>query len=132
MRDHMRVELTLSALLMAVQRQRPPADLLQHSGRGSQYVAEAYVAQLAAMGAVPSMSRKGYCYDNAPMESFFHTLKVELAHGEPWATRDSSPISRATTIEPACTPPSAISRPSKPRSAWQAKSSSTQMEEDQC
>jgi transposase InsO family protein len=90
MRDHMRVELTLSALIMAVQRQRPPPGLLQHSDRGSQYAAEAYVAQLAAIGAVPSMSRKGCCYDNAPMESFFHTLKVELVHQQRWATRDEA------------------------------------------
>lgn len=90
MRDHMRVELTLSALIMAVQRQRPPPGLLQHSDRGSQYAAEAYVAQLTAIGAVPSMSRKGCCYDNAPMESFFDTLKVELVHGQRWATRDEA------------------------------------------
>jgi transposase InsO family protein len=51
MRDHMRVELTLSASLMTVQRQHPPAGLLQHSDRGSQYAAEAYVAQIAAIGA---------------------------------------------------------------------------------
>jgi transposase InsO family protein len=90
MRDHMRVELTLSALIMAVQRQRPAPGLLQHSDRGSQYAAEAYVAQLTAIGAVPSMSRKGCCYDNAPMESFFHTLKVELVHGQRWAIRDQA------------------------------------------
>jgi putative transposase len=70
--------------------QRPPAGLLQHSDRGSQYAAEAYVARLAATGAVPSMSRKGCCHDNAPMESFFHTLKVELAHEQRWATRDDA------------------------------------------
>jgi transposase InsO family protein len=90
MRDHMRVELTLSALIMAVGRQRPAPGLLQHSDRGSQYAAEAYVAQLTAIGAVPSMSRKGCCDDNAPMESFFHTLKVELVHGRRWATRDEA------------------------------------------
>jgi len=90
MRDHMRVELTLSALIMAVQRQRPPAGLLQHSDRGSQYAAEAYAAQLAAIGAVASMSRKGCCRDNAPMESFFHTLKVELVHQQRWATPDEA------------------------------------------
>jgi transposase InsO family protein len=87
MRDHMRVELTLSALIVAVQRQRPGAGLLQHSDRGSQYAAEAYVAQLTAIGAAASMSRKGCCHDNAPMESFFHTLKVELVHQQRWATR---------------------------------------------
>jgi hypothetical protein len=128
----MRVELTLSALLMAIQRQRPPTGLLQHSDRGSQYAAEAYGAQLTAIGAVPSMSRKGCCYDNAPVESFFHTLKVKLAHGKRWASRDDPRRNLFAYIEgyynrAACTRPSAISRPS---SAWQAKPLSTQMRED--
>lgn len=90
MRDHMRTELALSALMMAVQRQRPPRGLIHHSDRGSQFAAEAYVKQLAAINAVPSMSRTGNCYDNAPMESFFHTLKVELVHQHRWATRDEA------------------------------------------
>ncbi len=90
MRDHMRTELALSALMMAIQRQRPGRGLVHHSDRGSQFAAEAYVNQLAAVGAVPSMSRTGNCYDNAPMESFFHTLKVELVHQQRWATRDEA------------------------------------------
>ncbi len=87
MRDHMRAELSVAALMMAAQRQRPAAGLICHSDRGSQYAAEAYRKQLAAMGARPSMSRSACCYDNAPMESFFHTLKVELVHQRRWATR---------------------------------------------
>lgn len=55
---------------------------------GSQYAAEAYRTQFADMTATPSMSRTGCCVDNAPMESFFHTLKVELVHQRRWATRD--------------------------------------------
>jgi len=90
MRDHMRTELPLSALMMAVQRQRPAPGLIHHSDRGSQYAAEAYQRQLAAMDAKPSMSRTGCCYDNAPMESFFHTLKVELVHQRRWATREEA------------------------------------------
>lgn len=90
MRDHMRTELTLAALMMAVQRQRPAPGLLHHSDRGSQYAAEAYAGQLAAIGAVASMSRTGNCYDNAPMESFFHTLKVELVHQRRWTTREEA------------------------------------------
>ena len=88
MRDHMRTELALSALMMAVQRQRPGRGLVHHSDRGSQFAAEAYAEQLALIGATASMSRTGNCYDNAPMESFFHTLKVELVHQRRWATRD--------------------------------------------
>ncbi|MEN3233020.1 IS3 family transposase [Methylobacterium ajmalii] len=90
MRDHMRTELTSAALMMATQRQRPPAGLICHSDRGSQYAAEAYRRQLADIHAIPSMSRAGCCYDNAPMESFFHTLKVELVHQRRWATRDEA------------------------------------------
>ncbi|HEY4985389.1 MAG TPA: IS3 family transposase [Bradyrhizobium sp.] len=90
MRDHMRTELPLAALMMAAQRQRPVAGLIQHSDRGSQYAAEIYRKQLAAMAATPSMSRTGCCYDNAPMESFFHTLKVELVHQCHWAKRDEA------------------------------------------
>jgi putative transposase len=90
MRDHMRTELTLGALIMAAQRQRPVPGLVHHSDRGSQYAAEAYAQQLALMGAKPSMSRTGCCYDNAPMESFFHSLKVELVHQRSWATREEA------------------------------------------
>ena len=61
-----------------------------HSDRGSQYAAEAYRKQLASMKATLSMSRTGCCYDNAPMESFFHTMKVELVHQRRWATRDEA------------------------------------------
>ena len=89
MRDHMRTELTLGALIMAAQRQRPGPGLIHHSDRGSQYAAEAYAQQLALMGAKSSMSRTG-CYDNAPMESFFHSLKVELVHQHRWTTREEA------------------------------------------
>ncbi len=90
MRDHMHAELSVAALMMAAQRQRPAAGLICHSDRGSQYAAEAYRRQLAGMGAKPSMSRTACCYGNAPMESFFHTLKVELVHQRRWATRDEA------------------------------------------
>ena len=86
----MRTELPLAALMMAAQRQRPAAGLICHSDRGSQYVSEAYGKQLALMKAAPSMSWTTCCYDNAPMESFFHTLKVELVHQRRWATREEA------------------------------------------
>lgn len=60
MRDHMRAELSVAALMMAAQRQRPAAGLICHSDRGSQYAAEAYRRQLAGMGAKPSMSRTAW------------------------------------------------------------------------
>ena len=90
MRDHMRTELPLAAVMMAAQRQRPAEGLICHSDRGSQYASEAYGKQLTAMKAKPSMSRTACCYDNAPMESFFHTLKVELAHQRRWPTREDA------------------------------------------
>ncbi len=99
MRDHMRTELPLAALMMAAQRQRPTAGLICHSDRGSQYASEAYGKELAAMQARASMSRTACCYDNAPMESFFHTLKVELAHQRRWPTRDQARIDLFAYIE---------------------------------
>jgi len=90
MRDHMRTELPLAALTMAVQRQRPQPGLIHHSDRGSQYVSGDYQHALASSGIVPSMSRKGNCWDNAPMESFFHTLKTELVHHKNYATKEEA------------------------------------------
>lgn len=88
MRDHMRAELATSALVMAIQRQRPPTGLIQHSDRGSQYASRDCRDLLQAAGMWQSMSRKGCCYDNASMESFFHTLKVELVHRTRFETCD--------------------------------------------
>lgn len=87
MADHMRGELTLAALRMAVARQRPGRGLTHHSDRGSQFAAGAYRAALAGIGARCSMSRKGDPFDNAPMESFFKTLKAELVDEADYATR---------------------------------------------
>ena len=72
--------LPLDALQMARRQRRPKAGLLHHSDRGSQYASEAYRERLAAWSVSPSMSRKGNCYDNAAMESFWSTLKEELVH----------------------------------------------------
>jgi len=83
-------ELTLAALDMALQRRRPLPGLMHHSDRGSQYAAGAYQKQFAEHDIVCSMSRKGNCWDNAPMESFFHTLKTELVHHRDYQTRDEA------------------------------------------
>src|ERR1019366_3850386 len=69
LRAHMRAELTTAALTMAVQRQKPLPGLIHHSDRGSQYAAAGYRKLIKAVGKVHSMSRKGNCWDNAPMES---------------------------------------------------------------
>ena len=72
---------------MAIVRQRPPPGLIHHSDRGIQYAAEPYRLALARSGITPSMSRKGDCLDNAPMESFFHSLKTERVHHRIYGTR---------------------------------------------
>jgi len=87
MRDHMRVELASSALTMAIRQQRPQPGLIHHSDRGVQYASQDYRAILSSAGITASMSRKADCYDNAPMESFFHTLKTELVHHRQYKTR---------------------------------------------
>jgi len=76
---HMRDELVLEALGNAVRARRPPPGLIHHSDRGSQYASDDYLAELERHGIVPSMSRKGDCWDNAVVESFFATLKTELS-----------------------------------------------------
>lgn len=72
--------LTLKALQMALNRRRPLPGILHHSDRGSQYASARYQVLLTSQKMVTSMSRTGNAYDNAPMESFFATLKTELIH----------------------------------------------------
>lgn len=80
-------DLTLNALNMAIRQRRPSPGLIHHTDRGSQYACKAYRTALDSHGIVASMSRRGNCYDNAPMESFFHSLKVELIYGRRFRTR---------------------------------------------
>lgn len=70
--------LTSAALAMAIHQRHPPVGLIHHSDRGSQYTSATYHRMLAQIGATVSMSRRGNCWDNAVMESFFATLKVEI------------------------------------------------------
>ena len=79
-------EVALVALRRALASRRPPPGLVHHSDRGVQYTSAAYRAELAAAGAVPSMSRAGNCWDNAVAESFFATLDTELRAEADWAT----------------------------------------------
>ena len=80
-------ELTLRALDVALGWRDPEAGLVHHSDRGSQYAAKDYRKKLKARGITVSMSRKGDCWDNAPMESVNGTLKVECVHDEHFVTR---------------------------------------------
>lgn len=87
MEKHLTRELVIKALQMAVINRRPGPGLLMHSDRGIQYASLEYHKLLKKYGTICSMSGKGDCYDNAVMESFFHTLKVELVHGNVFETR---------------------------------------------
>jgi putative transposase len=87
MSETMPQELTIEALHVALGWRDPPDGLVHHSDRGSQYAANDYRDVLKARGITVSMSRKGDCWDNAPMESANGTLKVECVHGEHFKTR---------------------------------------------
>lgn len=82
--------LPLAALKMALRQRRPGAGVLHHSDRGCQYARAAYRQALAQHGCIPSMSRKGNCYDNAAMESFWSTLKHELVFRRQFITRNEA------------------------------------------
>jgi putative transposase len=87
MADHMRHELVVDALQMAVARRRPAPGLIHHSDQGSQYVSLGFGQKPRDAGIAVSMGSKGDCYDNAVAESFFATLKKELVHRRSWPTR---------------------------------------------
>lgn len=87
MSERMTKDLVLSALEMALLSRRPDAELMHHSDRGSQYASGAFQQLLRDENITCSMSRKGNCYDNAVMESFFASLKKELVHQVNYPTR---------------------------------------------
>ena len=87
MRERMTDDLVIDALRMAWFRRRPKAGVIFHSDRGSQYCGGAFRRQLAEYQMLASMSRKGNCWDNAPSESFFNSLKNERVHGARYETR---------------------------------------------
>ena len=87
MADHLKAGLCIDALVMALQRCQPPRGLIHHSDRGVQYASAPYRAVLERHGLQQSMSRRGNCLDNAPMESFFASLKTERIHEARFRTR---------------------------------------------
>ncbi len=87
MDEHMPDELTQEALQMAILQRQPPAELLHHADQGSQYTSDDYQTLLAKHHMLVSFSGVGCCYDNAPMESFWATLKTELAYRTHYRTR---------------------------------------------
>jgi transposase InsO family protein len=96
MADHVESRLVVDALELAVQRRLPDEGLLAHSDRGSQYASEHYQRLLGKHGITCSMSRRADCWDNAPMESFFASLKKELVHDADFATKAET---RAAIVE---------------------------------
>ena len=92
-------ELVQRTLKMALTNRQPTTGVLHHSDRGSQYASRAYQCHLAESGLVCSMSRKGDCWDNAPVESFFATLKKELIHQRNYASREQAQLEVFEFIE---------------------------------
>jgi putative transposase len=98
-RDSLHRQLVIDALQMAIATRQPSPGLLHHSDRGSQYASEDYQTLLTQYQMVGSMSRKGNCYDNAPMESFFGTFKTELTFHCDYATRNEARLDIFEYIE---------------------------------
>jgi putative transposase len=94
--EHLASRLVVDALALAVERRLPGENLLAHSDRGSQYASDHYQLLLGKHGITCSMSRRADCWDNAPMESFFASLKKELVHDADFATRAAA---RAAIVE---------------------------------
>jgi putative transposase len=90
MGERMTKELVINCLKMAKTRRGNPKGVLAHSDRGSQYCSKDYQKELAKDGFVCSMSRKGNCWDNAPMESFWGKLKQEWLNGKSFKTREEA------------------------------------------
>jgi putative transposase len=87
MDDHMRTELVLDALNMALAQRRPDPGLTFHSDQGGQFVSLAFGQQARQAGIAQSMGSRGDCFDNAVAESFFATVKKELVHRRAWPTK---------------------------------------------
>ncbi len=99
MAERMTKNLVCESLLKAVALKRPAKGLINHSDRGSQYCSSDYSDLLKKWGMLPSMSGKGNCYDNAPMESFWGTLKQELVYHQRYRTRQEAKESITEYIE---------------------------------
>jgi len=99
MSNHLGQELALNALKQAIWRRRPPQGVLFHSDQGVQYACQAFRKLLQQHKFIQSMSGKGNCYDNAVVESFFHTLKTELIYFENYSTREGAKNSIFEYIE---------------------------------
>lgn len=99
MSDRMNDDLVIAALKQAYRHRRPTSGLIHHSDRGSQYTSSKFQKILTKYVITPSMSSTGNCYDNAAMESFFHTLKTEHVYFERYLTRQQAKQSIFEYIE---------------------------------
>ena len=99
MKERMKADLVCDALKSAYWRRKPAPGLILHSDRGSQYVSDQYRQLVVDFGMVQSMSRRGSCWDNAPMESFYKTLKVERVYQVDYRTRDEARLDIVLWIE---------------------------------
>ena len=90
MADHMKTDLVIQALRMAVKHRRPEAGLIHHSDKGTQYTSHAYQSELSTWGMKPSFTGTGACLDNAYIESFGATLKKELVYQTTFSTRQEA------------------------------------------
>ncbi len=99
MASHLKTELVIDALEMAVWRRKPSAGLIHHTDRGSQYTALSFGKRLEEVGIVPSMGRTGTALDNAMAESFVSTLKVELVDRHRFPTREAARVAIFEYIE---------------------------------
>jgi putative transposase len=90
MATHLRTELVVDALQMAIWRRKPAPGLIHHSDQGVQYTSLSFGKRLKETGIIPSMGRVGSAYDNSMAESFIATLKTELLYCERWPTRESA------------------------------------------
>lgn len=88
--DSMKTQLVTNALNMALNLRQPPKELIHHSDRGSQYASHEYTKLVQNNNLIQSMSRTGNCYDNAMVESFFHTLKVECVYPNKYFTKQQA------------------------------------------
>ena len=98
-KPRMTADIVVDALAMAWFRRRPAPGLIHHSDRGSQYASAVFRDKLAEFGMIGSMSRKGNCWDNAPTESFFNSLKNERVHGARYPTHDAARVDLFDYIE---------------------------------
>ena len=105
--DHLRAELVVDALEMAVNRRRPDPGLIHHSDQGSQYTSLIFTRRCRSVGIEVSMGSRGDCFDNAVLESFHASLKKDLIHRRSWPTKAEARTAIFDYVESVLQPPAA-------------------------